>query len=114
MNNRLIPKIEKLPHALYTAKQLKYFDRQIFERFKISEDVMAERAGTAAFKLAYEKWPEVKTCHVFCGLGKNGEDGFVFALKAKAAGWNVCVSLVSSNDISKKEYVKLQLLDWVK
>tara|TARA_Y100001935_G_C17311742_1_gene517087 strand:+ start:1778 stop:3295 length:1518 start_codon:yes stop_codon:yes gene_type:complete len=106
MNNRLIPKIEKLPHALYTAKQLKYFDRQIFERFKISEDVMAERAGTAAFKLAYEKWPEVKTCHVFCGLGKNGEDGFVFALKAKAAGWNVCVSLVSSNDISKNEYGK--------
>ncbi len=104
MNKRLLPKTQDLPHALYLAEQLRDFDRQISERFEISEEVMIDRAGTAAFKFAYDHWPEVHSCHVFCGKGKNGEDGFIFALKAKLAGWNVSVSFVSSENNKDSDF----------
>lgn len=98
MTHRVLPKTEQLPRALYRAAQVRDLDRQVIERFEVPGAALMERAGSAAFKYGYDRWPEVRRCVVLCGTGNNGGDGFVFALQAQAAGWQVRVLQLGEPD----------------
>jgi len=61
MTFRTLPDTDQLPHALYTAEQVRGFDRMAIERFGIPGLTLMERAGQAAFDLIRYRWPSVWT-----------------------------------------------------
>jgi len=86
--------MNKLPNNLYSAEQTRELDRVTIEEFEVSGTVLMERAGTAAFEILKEHWPEAKTVCVVCGTGNNGGDGFVVARLAHEQGMDVEVQIV--------------------
>lgn len=74
------------------------FDRMAIEQFDIAGEVLMERAGTAAFSLLRERWPEAKDITLLTGTGNNGGDGFVLARLAKQAGLRVRVLQLGDGD----------------
>ncbi len=91
MTFRTLPPTDELPRALYTAEQVRGFDRIAIEQFEIPGEMLMERAGTAAFELLRKKWPDAKRIAILVGTGNNGGDGFVVARLAKQAGLQVQV-----------------------
>lgn len=89
MSFRTLPNSEVLPRALYTAAQVRGFDRQAIERFGIAGETLMERAGQAAFALLLRRWPQARRITVLVGTGNNGGDGFVVARLAREAGLEV-------------------------
>lgn len=89
MTFRTLPKSETLPRALYTAAQVREFDRIAIGRFGIAGETLMERAGTAAFGLLRARWPQARRITVLVGPGNNGGDGFVLARLAHAQGLEV-------------------------
>jgi NAD(P)H-hydrate epimerase len=83
MSLRTLPKSDSLPRALYTAAQVREFDRIAIERFGIAGEVLMERAGKAAFALLRARWPQARRITVLVGTGNNGGDGFVLARLAR-------------------------------
>lgn len=78
-----------LPHALYRAAAVRELDRIAIEVHDIPGATLMERAGTAAYRLLRETWPNAEVLAVFCGGGNNGGDGFVVARLAQADGLQV-------------------------
>jgi len=101
MTHRVMPKTERLPHALYRAGQVRNLDRQAIERFGIPGAELMQRAGNAAFALARERWPQAQRVVVLAGPGNNGGDGFVFALAAKQAGLEALVLQLGDREALK-------------
>ena len=68
---RVMPFTETLPYALYRAEQVREFDRIAIEEFGIPGAELMERAGSRAFQLLRELWPEVRAirspCTARCG-----------------------------------------------
>lgn len=91
MTLRTLPDTYQLPRALYTAEQVRGFDRQAIERFGIPGLTLMERAGQAAFDLIRRRWPDARRLSVLAGTGNNGGDGFVVARLAREAGLDVRV-----------------------
>lgn len=91
---RVLPTTDELPYALYTAAQVREFDRIAIEEFGIPGADLMERAGTRAFHWMQQRWPVLNEIVVVCGIGNNGGDGFVVARLAKAAGLRVRVLLL--------------------
>ena len=91
MTPRIRPGTEELPSALYTAEQVRGFDRLAIERFGIPGLTLMERAGTAAFDRMQRRWPNAHRVTVLVGTGNNGGDGFVVARLAREAGLQVLV-----------------------
>jgi len=91
MTFRTLPATDQLPRALYTAEQVRGFDRLAIERFGIAGIELMERAGSAAFELMRRRWPECARIAVLCGTGNNAGDGFVVARLAQQAGMQVSV-----------------------
>ncbi|MGB5497230.1 MAG: bifunctional ADP-dependent NAD(P)H-hydrate dehydratase/NAD(P)H-hydrate epimerase, partial [Sedimenticolaceae bacterium] len=60
MTLRTLPDIAELPRALYTAAQVREFDRLAIERFEIAGLTLMERAGQAAFDLLRRSWPAAR------------------------------------------------------
>ena len=54
MTPRTLPQTEQLPRALYTAEQVRGFDRLAIGQFGVPGLTLMERAGTAAFE-CYEE-----------------------------------------------------------
>ncbi|MBA1331543.1 carbohydrate kinase, partial [Candidatus Endoriftia persephone str. Guaymas] len=75
-----------MPNALYRAEQVREFDRIAIEEYGIPGSELMERAGSRAFQLIRELWPEVADLSVVCGAGNNGGDGYVVARLARQAG----------------------------
>jgi NAD(P)H-hydrate epimerase len=73
---------EQLPKNLYTAAQVREFDRIAIDEYKIPGIQLMKRAGRAAFDLLLQRWPAPEHVHVFCGTGNNGGDGFIVAALA--------------------------------
>ena len=88
---RPLPDSPDLPRALYTAAQVREFDRIAIEEFGIAGIELMERAGQAAFGQLRQRWPEANRVAVLTGTGNNGGDGFVIARLAHAAGLEVAV-----------------------
>jgi NAD(P)H-hydrate epimerase len=86
---RAMPTTEQLPYALYTATQVREFDRIVIEEYGIPGDDLMERAGTRAYHWMQARWPDLTEILVVCGVGNNGGDGFVLARHAKLGGLRV-------------------------
>ncbi len=88
-----------LPKSLYTAAQVRAFDRIAIDEYGIPGIQLMKRAGQAAFEQVLQRWPDVATLHVFCGTGNNGGDGFIVA--ALAAQRNLPVTVWQVGDAEK-------------
>lgn len=87
----MIPVMSILPHDLYRAAQVRELERIAMAQCGLSDGVLLERAGRAAFELLRRRWPEAHRIAVVCGVGNNGGDGFVLARLARAAGLEVAL-----------------------
>ena len=88
---RALPQVDRLPCALYRAAQVRELDRTAIEGFGIPGEVLMERAGTKAYRLLRERWPDTRDLTVVCGVGNNGGDGYVVARLALQEGLSVRV-----------------------
>ncbi len=84
-----MPLTDNLPRNLYSAAQVREFDRIAIETFSVPGTTLMERAGSAAYELLCKAWPEAQTITVVCGVGNNGGDGYVLARLALQAGKTV-------------------------
>jgi len=85
------PDVGELPRALYTAAQVREFDRIAIEDFAIPGARLMERAGSRAYHWMRSRWPGARELLVVCGVGNNAGDGLVLARLAKSAGLGVRV-----------------------
>ncbi len=83
--------MQKLPHTLYRAEQVRELDRLAIEDHGLSGATLMARAGAAAFAVLCARWPSTRRITVICGIGNNAGDGFVLARLAQQAGWDVSV-----------------------
>ncbi len=81
--------MERLPHDLYRADQVREMDRVAIEEHGIPGSTLMSRAGEAAFKAMRGHWPRARRIAVFCGSGNNGGDGYIVARLAHEAGLSV-------------------------
>lgn len=88
---RTLPDNGELPRALYTAAQVRDFDRRAIADFGLAGATLMERAGQAAWDLLRATWPQARRIVVLTGTGNNGGDGFVVARLAADAGCEVAV-----------------------
>jgi NAD(P)H-hydrate epimerase len=86
-----LPAKNQLPRALYTAAQVREFDRLAIETCGIPGKELMERAGAAVLACIRERWPSARRLAVLAGTGNNGGDGFVVARLAQQAGLQACV-----------------------
>jgi len=83
---RPMPQTDLLPHALYRAEQIRELDRCAIQDHGIPGAELMERAGTAAYRLLRDRWPDARDLTLLCGTGNNGGDGYVVAHLARQAG----------------------------
>jgi NAD(P)H-hydrate epimerase len=79
------------PHhdALYTVEQVRALDRRAIDELGIPGHELMQRAAAAAFAHLRRRWPQARRIAVYCGPGNNGGDGFLLAMLARAAGFQV-------------------------
>ena len=94
----MITRMKQLPNNLYTSEQTRELDRVTIEDFEVSGTVLMERAGTVAFDVLKQHWPDAKTICVVCGTGNNAGDGFVLARLAHEQGIQVEVLVVGDRN----------------
>ena len=87
-----------LPTSLYRAAQTREMDRIAIEEGHIPGQELMERAGSAAFSLMCDLWPQARNIVIVCGNGNNGGDGFVVARRAQQAAWRVRVLVIAPNE----------------
>ncbi len=64
---------------LYTASQVREFDRIAIEEQGIAGYTLMSRAGAALFDALRSRWPDARRVLVLCGAGNNAGDGYVVA-----------------------------------
>ena len=74
---------------VFTASDVRAFDRRAIEQFSIPGIRLMHRAGRAAFAVARSRFPHARALSVVCGTGNNAGDGYVVAGCAKDAGLDV-------------------------
>lgn len=84
-----------LPHALFTASQVRELDRLAIENHGIPGLVLMKRAGRAALEALLSRWPSPQRITVYCGAGNNGGDGYIVAALAQRKGIPVQVIQVA-------------------
>ncbi len=97
----MITRMSLLPHRLYRVADVRALDRIAIEAYSIPGMTLMARAGTAAFTVLGERWPDAQRIAVVCGGGNNGGDGFVVARLAHEAGLEVTVVLLAAVDSLK-------------
>lgn len=80
---------ENIDSPLYTAEQVREFDRLAIQEHGIPGYDLMCRAGAALARQVDIAWPQVETLCVLCGPGNNGGDGYVLARLLAAAGRRV-------------------------
>lgn len=83
-----------LPIELYQTLQIRTLEKIAIQSYGLSESDLMAKAGSAAFHLLQEKWPDCEQIIVFCGPGNNGGDGYVLAKLAANAGLDVQIYYV--------------------
>ncbi len=89
----------ELPHALYTAAQVRELDRLAIQDANIPAFELMRRAAAAAFQLLKDIWPAAKKITVLCGSGNNAGDAYLLAAMAHEEDFDV--TLVQAGDESK-------------
>ncbi len=89
----------QLPHALYTAAQVRRLDRLAIGTYELPGRTLMERAGAAALRALSGRWPDAERVLVCCGAGNNAGDGYVLARLAVEAG--LAVRVVAVGDPEK-------------
>jgi NAD(P)H-hydrate epimerase len=75
--------------------EMRAMDRRAVEKFGISEEILMENAGRAAFEVLSREWGVAGRRYVlFCGTGNNGGDGLVLARHILAGGGTPRIFLV--------------------
>jgi NAD(P)H-hydrate epimerase len=77
--------------AIYTAGQVRGFDRRAIEERGIPGYELMTRAGHATLNALKALWPAARSITVLCGPGNNGGDGYVVARLARAQSFGVTV-----------------------
>ena len=90
--------MRELPTALYRTVQVRELDRIAIQERGIPGYTLMSRAGTAAFAVLQERWPQAQRISVVCGGGNNGGDGYVVARLARQAGLDAQVLALSDPD----------------
>lgn len=80
-----------LPLEIYNLKQIREIERLTISKKGISEALLMERAGQAAYETLLFMQEELDSIAVFCGKGNNGGDGYVLARLAHEDGIDVTV-----------------------
>lgn len=83
--------MQALTGALYTAEQVRDFDRRAIGELGIPGYELMTRAGRATLQALCALWPAARTITVLCGPGNNGGDGYVVARLAREQGLTVHV-----------------------
>lgn len=78
-----------LPLPLYSAAQVREFDRRAIEVHRIAGAELMTRAGAGVFETMTARFPKARRLAVVCGPGNNGGDGYVVAERARSAGLDV-------------------------
>src|SRR5690554_6002259 len=85
-----MPMRPELPRCLYSAAATRQLDAQIIAAGTPGLELM-QRAATAVWRELRRRWPKARRLTVLCGSGKNAGDGYLVALLAQGAGWDVSV-----------------------
>jgi NAD(P)H-hydrate epimerase len=105
----------KLAHNLYSAEQVRAMDEYAIKELGVSGTVLMERAGSAAFDVLKQYWPDAKIISIICGTGNNAGDGYVIARLAVEAGLEVEVLQVGDGQNLKNDALaaaqRLQAVD---
>lgn len=81
------------------TSEMRDLDARAMKEFGISEEILMENAGEAAYFVILREFGIAnKKFVVFCGTGNNGGDGFVVARKIHSSGGNVTVILLGERD----------------
>lgn len=83
--------MQNLPTKLYTAQQSRELDRIAIAEFGIAGISLMQQAANAVWQQIRQRWPEVASIIVFCGVGNNAGDGYLLATLALQAGLKVKV-----------------------
>ncbi len=79
--------------------EMRNLDRQAISDFGITQEMLMENAGEAAyFVILREFGVKGKKFVIFCGVGNNGGDGFVVARKIHSTGGEVKVFFMGERD----------------
>ena len=84
---------DTLPSTLYTAAQVREIDARLIAAGTPGFDLM-QRAAHAAWRALRRRWPDADRLTVLAGRGNNAGDGYLIAVLAQRAGWQVKVLAV--------------------
>ncbi|HOX94525.1 MAG TPA: NAD(P)H-hydrate dehydratase [Syntrophales bacterium] len=81
------------------VSEMRALDREAVEKHGISEDILMENAGLAAYRVLSRELPaRGRRFAVICGTGNNGGDGFVVARKIISDGGSARVYVLGGRD----------------
>lgn len=78
------------PLSLHDAAQVRALDARLMAAGTPGA-VLMQRAAQAAWRALRRRWPQVRKLCVLAGPGNNGGDGYLLAVLARRAGWDVQV-----------------------
>ncbi|MDP3847139.1 MAG: NAD(P)H-hydrate dehydratase [Pseudomonas sp.] len=81
---------DEWPVALYSAAQMRELDARLIAAGTPGFELM-QRAAHAAWRALRRRWPDADSVTLLVGGGNNGGDGYLLAVLAQRAGWNVQV-----------------------
>jgi len=106
---------------VYPAAEVSGIDKLAMQLATIPGLVLMREAADFAYDKAIEFYPDTSSIVVFCGLGNNAGDGYLFAVRALNEGKKIYVVSLSSKDKLKgdalqayKEYTDMdgEVIPW--
>ena len=99
---------------IYLAKEVSIIDSLAINDENMSGFILMKRAAEFSFDSTLKKYPNTKSFLVFCGIGNNAGDGYLFASHAIKKGLNASVVYLASPKNLKgdalKAFVELKML----
>ena len=85
--------IVSLPTELFSAAQVRELDARLIAAGTPGFELM-QRAAHATWRALRRRWPDARAVTVLAGRGNNAGDGYLVAMLAQRAGWQVEVLAV--------------------
>ncbi len=93
-----------------TAADMKQIERNAFEEGMPYLQMM-ENAGTSAYRIIRERFPDARSIAVFIGKGNNGGDGSVITRLAAADGLDVLLVLVEGRPVTHDAMLNFEMIE---